>query len=234
MKKFMPVSLVAGIVLAVISAGPTSPVRAQSAGLVSSIVNRLDQNNRSLKSLRAKISMEKYNSQLREKETYQGMVLYIPGANKSAAFIRLEWTTPLNEILTVASGKYQLYRPRLKQVIEGTTGSMRDGKSNDVLSLMSMSSAQLRSRFGDFEDVREETLWGGVWTQHFKVTPKTAASYKYIEVWVDKEGFPVQTKMVEKNDDATTIRLSSLDKNQGISRDLFTQKFDDSVKRIKG
>jgi len=99
---------------------------------------------------------------------------------------------------------------------------------------MNMSATQLRTRFGEFQDMREETLWGGVATTHFKVFPKVAASYKYIEVWVDNEGMPVQTKMVEKNDDATTVRLTNLAKNQTIPLDQFKQNLDPSVKRVKG
>src|SRR5207253_9534705 len=138
---------------------------------------------------------------------YQGIVRYIPGAaGSSSAFLRLEWTQPQHEILAVENGNYSLYRPRLGTVLEGKTGSIKKGKDGDVLALMNMSAAQLRTRFGDFEDMREEILWGGVWTQHFKVTPKAAASYKYIELWIDKEGLPVQTKMVERNDDSTTVR----------------------------
>src|SRR3989442_711337 len=82
--------------------------------------------------------------------------------------------------------------------------------------------------------IREETLGDGVWTQHLKVTPKGAASYKYIELWVDKEGMPVQTKMVEKNDDATTVRLMNIEKNQSIPMDQFKLNLDSNVKRVKG
>ena len=110
-----------------------------------------------------------------------------------------------------------LYRPRLKQVIIGTTNSVRSAKDNDVLALLNMSAAQLRSRFGDFQDEREETLWGNIHTTHLKAVPKTTASYKYIEVWVDKDGMPVQTKMVEKNDDSTTVRLTEVERNASIS-----------------
>ena len=66
------------------------------------------------------------------------------------------------------------------------------------------------------------------------MTPKTAASYKYIEVWVDKEGMPVQTKMVEKNDDSTTVRLTNVEKNKPISPEQFKLKLDSNVKRLKG
>jgi outer membrane lipoprotein-sorting protein len=148
--------------------------------------------------------------------------------------MRLEWTSPQHETLAISKGNYMFYRPRTGTVIVGNASSVGGAKNNDVLQLMGMSASQLRTKFGEFQDVRDETLGGGVWTQHFRVTPKGAASYKYIEVWVDKEGFPVQTKMVEKNDDATTVRLTNVQKNQTISPSEFILNLDASVKRVKG
>jgi hypothetical protein len=235
MKRLFSLSLVIGLLLTVPAVRLTSTVNAQSAGFVSTVLSRMEKNKRSLKTLRANIGMVKYNSQLRIEDKYQGIVLYIPGAaGSSSAFVRLEWTWPQHEILAVQNGSYSLYRPRLGTVIEGKTGSIKSQKDGDVLALMNMSATQLRTRFGEFEDQREETLWGGVWTQHFKVTPKATASYKYIEVWVDKEGMPVQTKMVEKNDDSTTMRLTNVEKNQPISPGEFKLQLDGNVKHVKG
>lgn len=235
MKKLFSLSLVVGVLLTVPSIQPAFLVKAQSAGFISTLLSRMEKNQRSLKSLRADITMVKYNAQLHDEDKYQGLVLYIPGTEgSSSAFVRLEWTQPQHEILAVANGAYSLYRPRLGTVLEGKTGSIKSQKDGDVLALMSMSATQLRTKFGDFEDMREETLGGGVWTQHFKVTPKTAASYKYIELWVDKEGMPVQTKMVEKNDDSTTVRLMNVEKNQAIPLDQFKLKLASNVKRLKG
>jgi len=232
MKKLIFPTFVVTLVLAAFVAVPLPKVDAQAV-LVSSMLTRLEKNRQSLKSLSADISMEKYNAQLRDSDQYYGMVRYIPVTGKSA-FVRLEWTKPQHEILVIANGAYVLYRPRLNQALYGTTNSIHSTKDSDVLALLNMSAAQLRTKFGDFQDTREETLWGGVWTQHFKATPKVAASYKYIEVWVDKEGMPVQTKMVEKNDDATTVRLTNLVKNQTIPMDQFQLKLDSSVKKVKG
>ncbi len=235
MKKIFSLGLAIGLLLGALSISSTPTANAQGAGFVSSVMSRMAKSQQSLKTLRANISMWKYNAQLREEETYQGIVLYIPGAGGSqASFMRLEWTSPQHETLAVAKGSYMFYRPRLGIVIVGTTRSVGGAKNNDVLQLMGMSAAQLRTRFGEFQDQREETLGGGVWTQHFRVTPKGAASYKYIEIWVDKEGFPVQTKMVEKNDDATTVRLTNVQKNQTISPSEFILNLDPSVKRVKG
>lgn len=231
MKRLFSFSLVIGLFLATMSIAPASRTSAQSAGLVSSILQRMEKNKRNLKTLRADINMEKYNSQLRDKETWSGIVLYIPAVGN--AFVRLEWNSPHHEILTSENGNYILYQPRKKLAYEGKNKVVGNKGDNGVLELMSMSASQLRTRFGEFQDMHDETLWGGVWTQHFKVTPKTAASYKYIEVWVDGEGMPVQTKMVEKNDDATTVRLTNLAKNQTIPLDQFKQNLDSSVKRVK-
>jgi len=193
----------------------------------------MERNQRSLKSLRANITMEKYNAQLRDKDGYRGVVAYIPGAGRSA-FVRLEWTHPQHEILTVANNNYQLYRPRLNTVIEGSSRTVRNKADNDLLKLLNMNAAQFRSEFGEFQDVQEDTLWGGVRTTHFKAVPKGPASYRHIEVWVDDNGMPVQLKMVEKNDDSTTVRLTDIARNASIPPGEFVQKLDPSVKRIKG
>ena len=231
MKKLVPLGMVAALMCAAIIQ-PYRTANAQTAGLMSSILTRMERNRQSLKSLRANIVMEKYNAQLRDKDSYRGVVLYMPGASRSSN-MRLEWKSPQHEILTVANGEYMLYRPRLATVMVGKTSSAPK-KDHDVLKLMNMSAAQFRSEFGPFQDVQDETLWGGVRTTHFKVVPKGAASYRHIEVWVDDSGMPVQTKLVEKNDDSTTVRLTDLAKNAPISLGEFTQKLDASVKRIKG
>jgi outer membrane lipoprotein-sorting protein len=45
---------------------------------------------------------------------------------------------------------------------------------------------------------------------------------------------PVQTKIVEKNDDATTMRLSGMERNLKISSDQFNLNLDSNVKIVKG
>lgn len=235
MKKFVPLALTVALLVSAVAFLPASPASAQIPGLVSSAISRMDKNKRSLKSMRANIQMEKYNSQLRDKDIYSGVVLYIPGgAGNSSASVRLEWTRPKHEILVSNNGNYTAYQPRLNQAFQGKTARIKSERDSDVLALINMSAAQLRTKFGEFQDVREETLWGGVWTQHFKAIPSGRASYKYIEVWVDKDGMPVQTKMVEKNDDSTTVRLTNVERNPSIPMDQFKLNLGSGVKIIKG
>jgi len=232
MKKFVPPTLVA-LMLAALVTIPLPATNAQ-AGLVSSILTKMERQKQSLRTLSADISMEKYNSQLRDSDKYYGTIRYIPAGGKAASLIRLEWSKPQQEILVVANGVYTLYRPRLNQAMTGNSSSVHGKKDNDVLALLNMSASQLRSRFGDFQDTYKETIWGGVSTDHLKAVPKTEASYKYIELWIDESGLPVQIKMVEKNDDSTTMRLSNVARNGNLDKGIFELKLDSNVKRIKG
>lgn len=217
------------VMLAMLAVGSPQEASGQSAGLVSSVLNRMEQNRQSLKSLRAGISMEKYNSQLRNSERLDGIIAYTPASGRSAN-VRIEWNKP-HEILTVMNGTYWLYKPRLSVVY---TGRSKPGNSGGgITEMMNMSRQQLTAKFEPFQDVREETLWGGVSTIHLRLVPKGNASFKYAEIWVDSSGMPVQTKVVEKNDDATTVRLNNLERNVKISSDVFSVKYDSNVKVIK-
>lgn len=234
MKRFVPLSL---LVLALIGCGvflPSGKANGQSAGLVSSVLNRMERNRQNLKSLRAGISMEKYNSQLRDSERSNGVIIYLPTSGRDAS-VRIEWQSPQHEILSVSNGKYVLFRPRLKMAYVGSSKSPKVAKNaGGIMEMMYMSRQQLETRFQPLQDVREETLWGGISTIHITLVPKGNASYKYAEIWVDSSGMPVQTKIVEKNDDATTMRLTELEKNVKLSSDQFTVKLDSDTKVVKG
>lgn len=234
MKRLVPpFVLLAGLAVALIVSSPNA-ANGQSAGLVSSVLNRMENNRRSLKSLKASVSMEKYNAQLRDKDNYSGFVLYLPATGRDAS-VRIEWQKPQHEILAVSKGQYTLFRPRLMQAITGKSGSVK-GKAgaSGVLGMMYMTKQQLEASFQPVQDVREETLWGGVSTIHLTLVPKGNASFKYAEIWVDSSGMPVQTKIVEKNDDATTMRLSDMERNIKIQSDDFNLKLDSNVKIVKG
>lgn len=231
MKRFGTLVLATLIVTAAFAAGSPKAANGQSAGLVSSVLNRMERNRQSLKSLRSGISMEKYNSQLRDSEKFNGVVSYVPSSGREAS-VRIEWRSPQHEILTVNNGKFVLFRPRLKMAYVGNSKS-KNNKAGGVLEMLYMSRQQLESRFQPLQDVREETLWGGVSTIHLTLVPKGNASFKYAEIWVDSSGMPVQTKIVEKNDDSTTMRLTGLEKNAKISSDDFSQKLDATVRIVK-
>jgi outer membrane lipoprotein-sorting protein len=234
MKRLISLGL-AGIMIAGSLAALAPPAaNAQGAGLVSSVLSRLERNRQGLKTLRASISMEKYNSVFRTSDQYNGVILYEPAQGRQAS-VRIEWRSPQHEILAVSKGEYTLFRPRLHMAYKGkSTEPKINQSSGGLLSLVYMSRAELEKRFAPVEDVREETLWGGVSTIHLKLTPRGNANFKYAEIWVDGDGMPIQTKVVEKNDDATTVRLTGLERNIKLSANEFQLKLDSSVKVVRG
>jgi len=234
MRRVVPQSFIAIMIFSALVVITPITTRGQGAGLVSAVLNRMERNRENLKSLRAEISMEKYNSQLRDSDRSVGVILYEPESGREAS-VRIEWRSPQHEILAVSNGKYTLFRPRLGMAYQGNSKSSKvKNVSGGLLSLVYMSRQELESRFQPVQDVREETLWGGVSTIHLTLVPKGNASFKYAEIWVDSGGMPVQTKIIEKNDDATTVRLSGLERNVRIAASEFEVKLDSSVKIVKG
>lgn len=231
MKRLISSGLALAFILSVVVINPAT-TNGQGAGLVSSVLNRMEKNRQSLKSLRAGISMVKYNSQLGIEDKLNGVVIYLPGEGKQGS-VRIDWNSPRRETITVANNKYIIFRPALKIAYTGDSRRMRGDKMGGLMEMMNMSRGQLEARFHPVKDVREETLWGGVGTIHLTLVPKGNAGYKYAEVWIDSAGMPVQTKIVEKNDDSTTMRLTALEKNQKISSSDFDVKLDSSVKIVK-
>ncbi|HKR02429.1 MAG TPA: outer membrane lipoprotein carrier protein LolA [Pyrinomonadaceae bacterium] len=229
MKRLVPLGLAIALLLAVVAVSSPTDANAQGAGFVSAILNRMEHNRRDLKSLRANVDMVKYNAQIRDEDKYKGVVLYVPAAGRDA-YVRVDWSFPQKETLAVADGKFTLFRPRLKMAYQGKAGTGR-GKSSAAFDFMNMSRQQLAARY-DVQPMGEETLWGGVATSHVKLVPKGGASFKYAEAWIDAGGMPVQTKVVEKNDDSTTVRLTNLQRNSGIALDEFFLKLDSSIKIV--
>ena len=231
MKKLIPAGLIAAFIFSALVFVFPATSNGQGAGLVSSVLSRMEKNRASLKTLRAGISMVKYNSQLGVEDKYNGVVIYMPTGGRQAA-VRIDWSSPRREVLAVTNNKYTIFRPALKVAYTGNAQSKGNG-ARGVMEMMNMSRQQLETRFHPVKDVREETLWGGVSTIHLTLVPKGDAGYKYAEVWIDNAGMPVQTKIVEKNDDSTTVRLTGLEKNQKISASEFEVKLDANTKIVK-
>ena len=228
MKKLVPLGLVIALLVAAVAVSSPTEVKAQGPGFVSSLLGRMERNRQSLKSLRASVDMVKYNAQIRDEEKRKGTVLYVPATGKNA-YVRIDWNDPA-ETLAVADGQFTLFRPRLKMAYKGKAGQGK-GKSSAAFEFLNMSRAQLSARY-NLEYIGEEKLWGGVATTHVKLVPKGGANFKWAEAWIDAGGMPVQTKVVERNDDSTTVRLTNMQRNAGISLDEFILKLDSKVKIV--
>ncbi|MGD9563628.1 MAG: outer membrane lipoprotein carrier protein LolA [Pyrinomonadaceae bacterium] len=188
------------------------------------ILNRMDIHNKGMTTLRARVTMVKTNAQLGGvADTTVGTALYAKGKGRNP-LVRIDWEKP-EESLAVRDGKYIMYRPRLGVAYVGSTDSAgRDTKSNSALAFMSMSKAELRANYEVALLSENATLSSGVQTWHLRLTPIKKTSYKLAEIWVDPNGMPHQTKIIEQNDDTTTVLLTNLEKNVKLDGDAFEIK----------
>lgn len=233
MKRVFALSLVSLMFVAALSAVPR-PAAAQGPALVSSVLNRMDRNRRELKSLRSGLVMQKYNAQIRTEEMQYGDLQYVAGAGGNMN-VRVDWSRPQREHLAVKDGQYTLFRPRLNQAYQGSAKSAsKNNKVNSVLGFgLNMTAAQLKSRF-DVEFVGEGILYDNVFVTQLKFTPRGGAGYQFAEVWVDRTGMPVQTRVVERNGDFTTVRLTGVQRNAAVPSNAFDLSLPAGVKIVKG
>ena len=241
MRKFVTLGLIAMLAFAALAvvpsqASPTVAAAPQGAGLVSSILNRMERNRRDMKSLRAGVWMQKFNAQIGDEDNFVGEVQYIPGAGRNVS-LRVDWRKPQNEILAVSNGEYTLFKPRMNMAYKGSSASA--GKNNKVTNVLgfglNVSKAELNSKFEPVELLGEGTLEaGGAHVWWLKLTPKGNAGYKHAEIWVDDEGFPRQVRVIERNNDMTTVRLLNPQRNANVSQDAFKLTLGSDVKIVKG
>lgn len=201
--------------------GASASIASAQAGVLREILKRMDTNNKSLTSLKGNIKMNKVDALLGENDISEGSLSYLPGKTEKQIYVRIDWAKPRVESLAIANGQYVLYRPKAKQAITGKVDSAKgNSKSGGALAFMTMSKAQLSANY-DVKYAGEEAVSSGVNTFHLVLTPKNGASYKSADLWVDANGMPVQAKIVERNNDSTTILLSNIQRNTTIKANDF-------------
>ena len=230
MNKYLRYILPAIAIVFLFSATASS-VSAQD--IVRQILKRMDDHNKALTSLKGNIKMNKVNTQLGETDLYEGDISYLPGRSEKQIYVRIDWQKP-KESLSIANGEYRLYNERNKQMIVGKVdGAQKNAGAGNALAFMSMNKAQLSANYS-VKYIGDETVSGGTSTFHLQLTPKTAATYKSADLWVDANGMPIQAKIVEKNNDTTTILLYNLQKNATVKASLFLIQPPKGTKIVRG
>ena len=210
-----------------------SVTEAKAQNILGEILRRMDVNNKALQSLRTDVTMVKTNVQLGVSDTTYGNTSYLPKTAKRGTYVRIDWTRPVEEQISVKGDDYELFRPRLNQVIVGRVNNAKNSASvGGALGFMNMSKAQLQANYSTAY-LGQEQISGGITTWHIQLTPKTPTSYKTAELWVDADGMPRQAKVIEQNNDTTTVLLSGIQKNVTLNAEVFKLKYPGSVKKIK-
>ncbi len=205
---------------------------ANAQGPLTEILNRMETHRNSLDSLKASVKMAKTDALLNETDISEGKVMYLPQSGRND-YVRIDWTKPLEETLTVVKGKYVAYRPRLGQALCGDSKDAKGGaKAGNALDFMSMSKTQLKANY-DVKYIGKESVTGTS-VAHLQLIPKKSSGYKSADIWVNADGMPIQARVIERNDDSTTIQLSSIQKNVKVNGKDFSINLPKNVKCTRG
>lgn len=233
MKSLTRTGLAAFALMLFFNAFAAIETKAQGGAVLNEIYKRMEKHRNSLTSLKTSVKMVKYNSQLDESDTNEGTATYVPAKGRDA-LIRLDWSKPREETLSVANKKYILYIPNLKQAYTGNASQAKgNAKATNMFAFMNMSRSELQSNYS-VKYIGEEKVSGGTATVRLQLTPKTASSFTIADLWVDSDGMPIQVKITEKNKDTTTVLLSGMKKNVNVDAGIFKIEFPRGTKIIEG
>lgn len=232
MKRFLRFILPVFVITLAFNAFGVADANAQ-VNKINEILRRMDAHNKALTTLRADVTMGKQNAQLGDDpEITTGTAIYAKRPGKDA-LARIDWKRPLEESLAVVDGQYIIYRTKLGIAYTGSAKSAtKDTKGNSALAFMNMSKAELNANY-TAAYLGEATLSDGTRTVQLQLTPKTKTTYKSAELWVDVDGMPRQSKIVENNNDTTTVLLTKLQKNPSLTSSDFKVSYPKGTKIVK-
>ena len=229
MKTFLRYGFTAIALTFILSAFGATSANAQ----INEILKRMDDHYKALKSLQANVTRVQLNSQLGEEDTSSGTISLLPGKGRDFS-MRLDWTQPKPETISVVNGQYVAYNPGISQAWTGNSGSKTlNDKGGNALKVMSMSKEEIKANY-DVQYLGQESISGGIPTWHLKLTPKTSANYKFVDLWVDGNGMPLQGKITQPNNDTDSILLTNLKKNVSIPGSIFKVSLPKGTKIVKG
>jgi outer membrane lipoprotein-sorting protein len=231
MSKFLRTGFVAIALAFILSLFAVTGTNAQG---VSEVLKRMDAHYKTLKSVQADITRELYNSQLKDAETMSGNISLIPGKGRDVA-LKLEWTKPRTEIISVVKGQYVAYTPGTGQAYTGNSSSKKLSSKGggNALKLFNMDRAEIKAN-NNAEYLGQESISGSVQTWHLRLTPKVKSDYKFTDIWVDSNGMPLQIKITLLNNDTDTILLTKIKKNDISDGSIFKVSIPPGTKIIKG
>lgn len=178
------------------------------------ILDRMDAHQKSLSSIRTNVKMEKYSAQLDEYDISEGTAIYQRFAGAQRA-VRIDWSKPLTESLSLISDQFVIYRPKLNHALTGRVDKSKlSGSLAEELFFLNMPKKEIKKNFRIFYIGQENV--GGTPTWHLSFTPKNSAAYQSADLWVNGNGMPIQIQVLEQNKGKTTVRLTQFVKNTTI------------------
>jgi outer membrane lipoprotein-sorting protein len=229
MKKVVTLAIVAGIFLAL--SGVARVDANTKPQLLTGILNKMESAHQQMKSLKAELVQQKTNPQIGSTDTDYGVVLYKPASGKDKGKLRIDYTRPSKDIVSVVGEAITFYQPRINQVFKGTLNKVSKGKAGVNLVGLDGSLKTLTANY-NIEFVKDEAV-NGQMTTLLRLLPKSGGTYSAIDLWVNQQNWlPAQWKMVERNGDYTVITLKNTQVNANVTDAAFVVNIPNGTKVV--
>jgi outer membrane lipoprotein-sorting protein len=234
MRKFISLAIIAGMLLLMMGADRRADANAQPQ-LLTGILNKMEKANQDLKSLKAEMVLQKTNTQIGVTDSEFGQLLYKPAAGRTKQKLRIDYTKPSKDIVSVDGDNFVFYQPRINQAFKGLASKLSKGKQGGFAQFITVGlNGSLKSASGRYQVsfVKDEMV-NGVMTSVLRLTPKSSDQFTSIEIWVNQQNwFPAQFRGTERNGDLTTVALKNLQLNANVPDNAFAVNLPSGTKVV--
>lgn len=223
MKRFMSLAMIVGILLLFMGADRRADANPQLQ-LLTGILNKMEKTNQDLRSLKAEMVLQKTNTQIGVTDSEYGQLLYKPAAGRTKQKLRIDYTKPSQNVVSVEGDKFIFYQPRINQALKGLASKVSKGSQGGFAQFIVIGlGGSLKSASGRYSIsfVKDEIV-NGVMTSVLRLTPKSNDQFTSIDIWVNQQNwFPVQFSGTERNGDLTVVTLRNLQLNANVPDNAF-------------
>jgi outer membrane lipoprotein-sorting protein len=208
-----------------------SGLQAQSTYTLDQVFAKMDQVAKTFKSVEADLERTHVTKLVNDKDVASGKFYYSRRGQEPR--VKMELTKPVAEYLLIDKGKLQLYRPKQKQVQEGSLGANKDKVEMFMALGFGPSSQELTKNYD--VTLGGEELVDGKKATVLDLKPKNAKmGVKSFRLWMDQDKWvSVQLQATEPSGDYFVLKYSNLKLNTNIPDSAFDLKLPRDVQVIK-
>src|SRR5262245_27506128 len=222
MKHVLLIAIIAGLLISLCGADRRADASSMPQ-LLSGILNKMGKAHQEMKSLRADLIKQNTNNQIGISDTDYGAFIYKPAVGKAKGRLRIDYTKPSKDIISLIGENLVFYQPRVNQAVKTTLANAAKGKVGGYAQLVGLDGS-LKSQTSNYniEVVRLDEQVNNVSTAVLRLIPKNGNQIASIDIWVNQQNsLPIQWKIIERNGDITVVILNNMEVNVNIPDSAF-------------
>ena len=189
-----------------------------------------------MKSLQAALTRETSYRQLGLSDPIETGSIYVKRKGMGDVRVRIEIVEPVPRIVVIKDSRFLLFRPRIRQAIEGDLDRKGEGQAPEflLLNLMLGGAARVRREY-ETKTLAQETL-GDLRTSRLQLTPRgtRAGPVRHLDLWVDDELWLVRRgEITTTNDLVIRIDFHDIRRNMELSDSVFELTLPLDVERLR-